>query len=101
MAGKRIVWTAEARSDFKATLAFYRERNGSSTYSRKLASHILQAIEKLKDHSYLGVKTSDPDVRILITGNFSIYYEPREEEILVLIIWDARRDPEELEKYLS
>ncbi|MBF9255138.1 type II toxin-antitoxin system RelE/ParE family toxin [Pontibacter sp. 172403-2] len=100
MAKKRIVWSKEARLDFKATLEFYNERNGSSTYSRKLADEIVNIIEKLQINNFLGSKTSEPQVRVLVKGTFSIFYELKEEEILILVIWDTRRNPDELEKYL-
>jgi len=100
MAKKRIVWSKEARLDFKATLEFYNERIGSNTYSRKLAARIFNLIEKLQSNNFLGIKTSDSEVRVLIKGTFSIFYELKEEEILILIIWDSRRNPDELKKYL-
>jgi len=100
MAKKRIAWTKEARADFRATLEFYNDRNGSSTYSRKLAEQVFKAIEKLQDNNHLGIRTSDPEVRVLIKGAFSIFYELKEDMILVLIIWDSRRNPDELRKYL-
>lgn len=100
MAKKRIVWSKEARLDFKATLEFYNERNRSSTYSRKLANEIFNIIEKLQTNIFLGLKTSDPQVRVLHKGTFSIFYELKEEEIVVLMIWDSSRNPDELKKYL-
>ncbi|RDV14610.1 type II toxin-antitoxin system RelE/ParE family toxin [Pontibacter diazotrophicus] len=100
MAKKRIVWSKEARADFKATLEFYNERNGSSTYSRKLANQVFKATENLQTNNHLGISTSDPDVRVLIKDTFSIFYELKGEIILVLIIWDSRRNPDELKKYL-
>lgn len=100
MAKKRIVWTKEARTDFKATLAFYNDRNGSSTYSIKLAEQIFKAIEKLQTSNHLGIRTSDPEVRVLIKDTFSIFYELKEDVVLVLVIWDSRRNPDELKKYL-
>ncbi|GEO04568.1 hypothetical protein AAE02nite_22320 [Adhaeribacter aerolatus] len=101
MAKKRIVWTKEARLDFKATLQFYNERDESSDYSRKLANEIFQIIEKLQDNFFLGRQTSDADIRVLVKGTFSIFYEIKEEEILILVIWDTRRNPDELKKYLT
>ena len=100
MAKKRIVWSKEARLDFKATLEFYNDRNGSNTYSRKLADQIFNSIEQLQTNNFLGINTSDLDVRVLIKGSFSIFYELKEEEIVVLVIWDSRRNPDELKKYL-
>ena len=100
MAKKRIIWTKEARLDFKATLQFYTERNNSSVYSRKLADEILQIIEKLQNNFFLGRQTSDSDVRVLIKGTFSIFYEIKEKVILILVVWDSRRNPDELKKYV-
>jgi len=100
MAKKRIVWSKEARLDVKATVEFYSERNVSNAYSRKLANEIVNIIEKLQSNNFLGLKTSDPQVRVLIKGAFAIFYELKEEEILVLVIWDSRRNPDELKKYL-
>lgn len=74
MAKEHIVWTKEARLDFKSTLQFYTERNGSSDYSRNLAAEIFQIIEKLQDNFFLGRQTSDSDVRVLIKGAFPIFY---------------------------
>ncbi|KAA5545691.1 type II toxin-antitoxin system RelE/ParE family toxin [Adhaeribacter rhizoryzae] len=100
MAKKRIIWTKEAKLDFKATLQYYTERNGTSDYSKKLADEIFQIIEKLQNNFFLGRQTSDASVRILIKSTFSIFYEIKEKEILILVVWDSRRNPDELEKYI-
>jgi len=100
MAKKRIIWTKEARIDFKITLQFYTERNGSSDYSRKLADEIFQIIEKLQNNFFLSRQTSDSDVRVLIKEAFSIFYEIKENKILILVVWDSRRNPDELKKYV-
>lgn len=100
MAKKHIIWTKAARLDFKATLQFYTERNGSSDYSRKLADEIFRLIEKLQNNFFLGRQTSDSDVRVLIKGRFSIFYEIKEKEILILVVWDTRRNLDELNKYM-
>src|SRR5690349_6777604 len=100
MAKKRIIWTKEAKLDFKATLQYYTERNGTSDYSKKLADEIFQIIENLQNNFFLGRQTSDASVRILIKGTFSIFYEIKEKEILILVVWDSRRNPDELEKYI-
>jgi len=100
MAKKRIIWTKEAKLDFKATLQYYTERNGTSDYSLKLADEIFQIIEKLQNNFFLGRQTSDAHVRVLVKGTFSIFYEIKEKEILILVVWDSRRNPDELEKYV-
>ena len=98
---KRIVWTQEAEEDFNKTLSFYAERNGNKMYSEKLARQTLEAIDKLREHPLLGRSTNDNKVRILGQGILQIYYEIKSESIIILVVWDMRRDPEDLARYLS
>ena len=100
MAQRRIVWSKEAQGDFLATLCFYAERNGSKTYSKKLAGEVQEAIEKLREHPFLGRPTNNDTVRILIKGKYQIYYELNQEDIVILVVWDMRRNPNELKKYV-
>src|SRR5687768_3204161 len=101
MVKKRIVWAKEAKTDFRATLQFYTKRNGSPDYSRKLADEILTLIEKLPANNFLGRETSDPSTRLLVKGMFSIFYEVKELEIVILMVWDGRRNPDEIADYLK
>ncbi|MGB3587168.1 MAG: type II toxin-antitoxin system RelE/ParE family toxin [Tunicatimonas sp.] len=97
---QRIVWSKEAQDDFLATLGYYAERNGSKTYSEKLAKQIQEVIERLREHPLLGRPTNDEEVRILRKGNYQIYYELKNDEIVILVVWDMRRNPEELKRYV-
>ena len=97
---QRIVWSKEAQDDFLATLGYYAERNGSKTYSEKLARQIQEVIERLREHPLLGRPTNDEKVRILRQGNYQIYYELKNDEIVILVVWDMRRNPEELKRYV-
>ena len=97
---QKIVWSKDAQDDFLATLGYYAERNGSKTYSEKLAGQIQEAIERLREHSLLGRPTSDEKVRVLRQGNYQIYYETKNDEIVILVVWDIRRNPEELKRYM-
>ena len=97
---QRIVWSKEAQDDFLATLGYYAERNGSKTYSEKLARQIQEVIERLREHPLLGRPTNDEEVRILRQGNYQIYYELKNDEIVILVVWDMRRNPEELKRYV-
>ncbi|MGV3539928.1 MAG: type II toxin-antitoxin system RelE/ParE family toxin, partial [Rufibacter sp.] len=66
MAQKRIVWSKTARADFKATLLFYKERNGNSTYSKRLANEITTLIELLPKNNFLGKVTTVSGVRVIV-----------------------------------
>lgn len=98
---KRIVWSQEAEEDFNKTLSFYAERNGNKLYSKKLARETLEVIDKLREHPLLGRSSIDKKVRILGQGIFQIYYEIKSESIVILVVWEMRRDPENVARYLS
>lgn len=83
-----------------ATLGYYAERNRSKTYSKKLADQIQEVTERLREYPLLGRHTTDEKVRILRQGNYQIYYELKKDVIAILVVWDMRRNPEELRKYL-
>ena len=97
---QKIIWSKEAQEDFLATLAFYAERNGSKMYSEKLAGEIQDAIARLESHPELGRPVLDDSIRMIRRGNFQIYYELQHEKIVILVVWNVRRNPDELKKYL-
>lgn len=95
MAQHKIVWSIEAKNDLTAILEFYIFRSGTSVYSKKLNSKINRSIRLLSKNPFLGVRTDDPDIRALITSDYQIIYEVFEKIILIIMIWDYRRDPED------
>jgi len=95
MAKFKIEWSSEARSDLYNILEFYLERNGTPTYSRKLRSTISKHIKHLSQNPNLGFKTNCESVRTLISGEFQIIYEIIDQTILIVMIWDLRRNPKE------
>lgn len=95
MAQVKIAWSVEANQDLVGILEFYIIRNGSSAYSKKLYSKINKSVRLLSKNPFIGVKTDDPDIRALITGDYQIIYEVFDKLLLVIMIWDCRRDPED------
>jgi len=76
-------------------LEFFLKRNGSSSYSIKLNKSINKNIQHLSKNPFLGVQTDYESVRALILGEFQIIYEIIEDTILIVMVWDLRRNPEE------
>jgi plasmid stabilization system protein ParE len=91
----KIEWTVEARLDLVDILEFYLQRNGNSIYSRKLNTKINETIKLLRKNPFLGKQTEDPSIRALITSDYQIIYEVFEKLVLIVMIWDCRRDPSE------
>ena len=95
MARIKIAWSIEAKLDLFDILEFYHSRNGNTIYSKKLSSKINKSILLLSKNPLPGKQTDDPHISALITGDIQIRYEVFDNLILIVMIWDCRRDPED------
>jgi plasmid stabilization system protein ParE len=93
---RRIIWTSRAELVFSWILEFYFKRNGTKLYSHKLNDEIKKIIKLLLKHPYLGKKTEIENVHVLVKGDFKIFYKIEPEEIVILMVWDCRQDPDDL-----
>ncbi|HAQ19008.1 MAG TPA: hypothetical protein DCR40_07210 [Prolixibacteraceae bacterium] len=95
MAKFKIEWSVEARSDLMYILEFYIKQNGTVTYSIKLNSEINKSIRLLSKNPYLGILTDYDSIRTFIRGDYQIIYEIFDQLILIIMIWDCRRNPKD------
>jgi len=91
----KIDWSLEARLDLMDILDYYLKRNKSSAYSIKLNARIQRSVKRLAKNPFLGTRTNYHSVRALVTGDYQIIYEIFDQMILVIMVWDCRRDPGE------
>ena len=94
MAKYKIDWSIEAKLDLLDILEFYIERNKSITYSNKLNSKINRSLKLISQNPLIGIKTDIESVRALLTGHYQIIYEIHNTLVVIVMIWDCRRDPE-------
>jgi len=97
MAKIKINWSKEAEDDLIKILEYYIERNGNSKYSKSLYSRIRKGVTTISKNPFIGTKTDLESVRVLISGEYLIVYQLFENELIVSMIWDCRRNPESLE----
>ena len=64
------------------------------TYSKRLNLKIRRAIRLLSKHPLLGIQTEVKNIRVLVVGDYAIFYQVAEETISVVTIWDCRQTPE-------
>lgn len=95
MAKFKIEWSAEARIDLLEILEFYVKRNGTSAYSRQLHKKINDGISHISNNPLIGVQTDIPDTRAFITGDYQIIYIITDKTIVIVQVWDSRRNPDE------
>lgn len=96
MAKRKIRWSKAAKNDLFGILEFYNERNGSTSYSFKLNKRINKSLHLVAKYPNLGIATDYVSIRALIAGDYQIIYEVFDQLILVIMIWDTRRNPEDM-----
>jgi plasmid stabilization system protein ParE len=98
---KQIIWSQRAQDDRKQILEYWKNRNKSNTYSKKLDKRFREALNIIRDYPQIGKQTDDQKARIKIVKDYLLIYEETENTIILLTIWDSRQDPEKLEKILK
>ena len=91
----KIEWSIEARLDLLDILNFYIDRNKSVVYSKKLKSKINSSIKLISKNPLIGLQTQIVSVRAFVSGDYQIIYEIINDLIMIVMIWDCRRDPED------
>ncbi len=98
---KQVIWSLRAQNDKKEILNYWRQRNKSNTYSKKLNELFKESIRIILDFPQIGKVTDDTKARIKIVRDYLIIYEETETQIFILTIWDSRQDPDKLKKILE
>ena len=97
---KQVAWSIRAQDDRKNILSYWRQRNKSNTYSKKLNLLFKEAVNTIRDFPKIGKLTDDRNARIKVVRDYLIIYEETESTIYILTVWDGRQDPAELVKVL-
>lgn len=92
----KVVWTAPAQAQRKSVLSYWVKRNGSAAYSLKLDLRFRSALRMISRNPKLGRPTTYADVRVKTVGDYLLFYRVEALTVVVLVLWDARQDPESL-----
>jgi plasmid stabilization system protein ParE len=95
MVQRKIIWSVEARLDLFDILDFYIKRNGSAVYSKKLNLRFQKSVQLISKNPFIGSQTDFDLVLTLINDEYQIVYEIFDQFILIILIWDCRRNPED------
>ncbi|KOS04919.1 hypothetical protein AM493_01865 [Flavobacterium akiainvivens] len=96
MAVRKIKWSPVAERKLYAILEFFIDRNKSATYSIKLYKTFHKQLAKLSKNPEIGIKTDVNEIRGLIVGDYTLFYEVTDKLIIVHTLWDNRQNPQEL-----
>ncbi|CAH0286425.1 type II toxin-antitoxin system RelE/ParE family toxin [Chryseobacterium sp. Bi04] len=94
MAKRKVIWTIKANRERKDILEYWLFRNKSKTFSVKLNKLILYNVGLLAEHPGIGRKTDVENVRVKIVKDYIIFYEFSDTELIILSVWDGRRNDE-------
>ncbi len=98
---KRVIWTNTAKKARRAILEYWITHNRSKTYSKKLSVSLKEKIYLIASQNYIGKPTNFDNVRATLISHFTIFYKVEINEIIIVGIWDNRRNPEDLLKNLE
>lgn len=93
---KTVVWSAEAKTDLISIKSFFNHRNKSSDYSTKLLREIKNAVRLIERYPDAAIDTNIVGTKGLIHHHYTVYFRENENYILILMVWDSRRDPASL-----
>jgi addiction module RelE/StbE family toxin len=101
MKSKVVIWSARARKDLISIKKFFDERNGNSNYSNRLLKELRNAALLLEDHPSASIQTEFKDFRGLIISNYILFHVQKPEEVVIVGVWDTRRNPKHLTRFLK
>lgn len=97
---KQIIWSIRAYNDRINIFEYWNSRNKSSSFSKKLNLLFNRAVELLANHTSIGKPSEFPNIKIKVVRDYLIIYEDTPELLIILTIWDSRRNPEQLNKII-
>ena len=89
----RIVWTENADTDRQEIFDYWINRTNSLTYSKKLHRLIKENTKLISQYPYIGRLTDEDNIRVKIIGDYLLFYEISVTHIIILKLWDSRRNP--------
>ena len=97
----QIIWTNTAKEARREILQYWIRRNRSNVYSKKLSQLIRKKVKLIQSEHYLGKPTDFENVRVSLISHFSLFYKVNKDNIIIVGIWDNRRNPEDLRKNIE
>lgn len=89
---RRLKWSKQAQLQRKSIFEYWNHHNQSKAFSKKLNNLFKEALNKLKEHPYSGRQTSIDNVFIIRVRTFFLSYYILHDSIVVISLWDGRRN---------
>jgi len=93
---RQIIWGRLAQKERLQILHYWDNRNKSKAFSIKLNRLFKNDLNLVCNYPFIGKPTNKPNIRIKIVREYCLVYEILENKIIVLRVWDSRRNPKDL-----
>jgi plasmid stabilization system protein ParE len=93
---RQIIWGRLAQKDRLQILNYWENRNKSKAFIRKLNLLFKHDLNLVCNYPFIGKPTNKPNIRIKIVKEYLLVYEIHTGKIVVLRVWDSRRNPKDL-----
>lgn len=94
---RQVIWSKAAEEDFRNILQYWTEKNGNDTYSRKIEERVSRIALLLSMFPKIGRKSETSETRRVIWEHYSIYYKLVRESVVIIHVWDSRRNPADMQ----
>jgi len=92
----QIIWGRFAQQDRLQILYYWHNHNKSKAFSKKLNSLFNEGLHLVCKYPTIGKPTDKPNIRLKIVREYFLVYEILEDKIIVLRVWDSKRNPKDL-----
>lgn len=93
---KRIIWTKFALEDKLQIFTYWNNRNKSNIYSQSLNKQFKETTKLIITNPLLGKATENESIKYIIVRDFYLFFKVVNDDLVILQIWDTRRNPEKL-----
>lgn len=98
-----LIWSKNAENSFLETLDFWYEHNGSYEYPRKIIIETEKAIKEIKKYPYSVRYLAELGLhkKAIMKGRFLLYYQIREADTMIELLYFRSSKQQPLEEILS
>jgi plasmid stabilization system protein ParE len=94
MAKSKIIWSNRAKKRLYGILESQIGKNTDKACLNKLQKLLFTVVKLLSKYPGLGLKTTEDTTLGLIFDDYVIYYEIKDDKILIHTICDCKQDPD-------
>lgn len=91
---RKVIWSDDALNGRIQILEYWKNRNKSTAYSKKLDKLFVKKLSEIADYPFIGRITNMEHVRTVVVRDCLLVYKILEDTILVLSVWEGHQNPD-------